>query len=74
MAKYQLTIRKVEDNPNFKEEMEAYSKDFGYRQRNMGMEDYNRGPSPKNVEDVLICELSEEQFKKVKLEALKVFE
>lgn len=72
MANYFITIRKTEVNPNYKEEVEKYQQENRY---------YDRGPNrdlgaplPEIVKDVLICELTEEQYKKVKLEALKSFE
>ena len=67
MANYRIIISKREPNPNFASEMEQYERNnrFGY--------DPNR-PQEQISTDVLITELSEEQFKKVKAEVLKVFE
>lgn len=65
---YQLKILKTEPNPNYKEELALYEKQ-GVWSRSIDT------PSPKDefVRDVLIVELTEEQYKKVKEEVIKVF-
>lgn len=72
MANYRIIITKVEPDPEFASKMEAYERNnrFG---RDMYNQDPNR-PQEKITSDVLICELTEEQFKKVKLEAIKAFQ
>jgi hypothetical protein len=66
---YQIIITKTEPNPNYAAELVEYNKlRYAY--------DSDRKIEPKVSfeRSVLSCELTEEQFKKVKLEALKVFE
>lgn len=65
---YQIKITKLEPNPNFKEEM------IEYRKPRYHYDPQIPEPRANTIEDVLTCELTEEQFKKVKLESLKVFE
>jgi hypothetical protein len=63
---YEIKITKTENNPDYKDEMKSYSSAFNQR--------YDKPiPTPTIVRDVLICNLTEEQFKKVKAEVLKVF-
>ena len=64
---YQIKITKTEPNSNFKEEMMAYKNPYNCRNDSTIPQEYI-------VKDVLIVELTEDQFKKVKAEVLKVFE
>ena len=64
---YQIKIIRTEPNSRYAEEMKEYGNPYGNR--------YDKiTPQENIVKDVLICELNEEQFKKVKAEVLKVFE
>lgn len=69
--RYTITIRKYDKNPDYAVQMAKYEKE-----RNRGY--YNSvdpiPPKEEIVHDALICELTEEQFKKIKAESLKVFE
>ena len=69
MANYRIIISKREPNPNFASEMEQYERNNRFGRNDMY--DPNR-PQEQISTDVLITELSEEQFKKVKAEVLKV--
>lgn len=63
---YQLKITKTEKNPNFVEELKDYETRSIYKQVNY--------PQAEIIKDALTCELTEEQFKKIKAECIKVFE
>jgi hypothetical protein len=71
MTNYQITIVKVVPNENYKEEMRGRAAANAGRYR-----DDSFSPEPKKefVKDVLMCELTEEQFAAVKAAVLKVFE
>lgn len=69
---YKIKIVKTEPNPNYKDEMAQYNEKSRYFDR--GFERDNGAPLAEFVKDVLICELTEEQYKKVKAEVFKVFE
>lgn len=68
---YQITITKTEPNPNYDKELAFYETEKNYA----SAYSYEK-PKPQTevIRDVLICELTEEQFKRIKAEALKVFE
>jgi len=73
---YKIQITKVEPNQNYKEQLAQYSEEMS------ASKIFNRRydepqpiePQKEFVKDVLITVLTEEQFKKVKSEVLKVFE
>ena len=65
---YRIKITKTEPNPTYKEEMERFEKDMRWGSYS------KQEPALEVVKDVLICELTEEQYKKVKAEVYKVFE
>lgn len=68
---FRITITKVVPNPKFAEEVEAMEKDRRY---NQGMyRDRETMPMREVTTDVLITELTEEQFEKVRKEVLAVF-
>ncbi len=68
---YQITIVKVEENSNFKEQVA----EFQSNRNRFDMDRLsNEGPKRTIVKDVLVTELTEEQYKKVKTEIIKVFE
>jgi hypothetical protein len=73
---YQIKIIKAEANPNYKEEMAAYRKELNADR--IYNRNYSDGspiqPKEEFIKDVLICELTEEQFRKVKSEVFKTFE
>jgi len=69
MTNYFLTIKKTEANPDYKEQIREYQERNRFLDRGRP-----EGPSEEIVKDVLVVELTEEQFKKVKLESIKVFE
>lgn len=66
---YQIKIIKTEPNKNYKDELANYKEKT--RWGNGMNEAY---PTTEIIKDVLICELTEEQYKKVKAEVYKVFE
>ncbi len=66
---YQIKIVKTEPNPNYELELKEKSRTSRY-----GGFDVVVTPEKTIVTDVLTCELTEDQYKKVKLEVLKVFE
>ena len=65
---YKLKVTKTESNPNYKEEMAQYDADRRWSHRDSEL------PKTELIKDVLIVELTEEQYKKVKAEVFKVFE
>ena len=67
---YQILITKVVKNENYKEEMRGRSIANMYRHN----DGFSPEPKKEFVQDVLMCELTEEQFKAVKAATLKVFE
>lgn len=67
---YNITIVKTEDNPNFAEELKAFEE----RNRYQNFNNLPEHPRREVTKNVLTCHLTEEQFKKVKAEVLKVFE
>ena len=67
---YRIIITKTEPNPKFAEQVEEWNSRNKY---GMGRFD-EQGPQRDVARDVLVTELSEEQYKKVKAEVLKVFE
>lgn len=72
---YQIKIVRVDPNPEYKEELARFNDKNDHR---MGR--YNNGdiinflPKEEIIKDVLIVELSDEQYKTVKKEIIKVFE
>lgn len=68
---YQITIVKTEPNPNFAEDVKKFedrNRMGGYRSET------DRFPQEEVRKNVLLVELSDEQYKKVKAEVIKVFE
>lgn len=64
---YKITITKMDLNPNYKEEYEDYREKSRYGSAAL--------EPIKNIESrVLDVELTEEEYKKVKAEVIKVFE
>lgn len=61
---YKITIQKFEPNPLYLSEDKR--KEYGRYT--------NEQLTPEVIRDALSCELTDEQFKKVKAECLKVFE
>ena len=76
MTNYTLTIKKTVPNEGYAKAVEEYeTKNNRYRgMNNREMELDPNFPRQDIVKDVLIVELSEEQYKKVKVESIKVFE
>jgi hypothetical protein len=72
MTNYFLTIKKTEANPNYKEQIQEYQERNRYFDRGPGRD--MGEPQREIVKDILVVELTEEQYKKVKLESIKVFE
>lgn len=67
---YKLQITKTEANPNY----EVLLKEYKERNRyNSGSFD-NDDPRPELIKNLLVVELTDEQYKKVKAEVFKVFE
>lgn len=64
---YQITITKTEDNPIYKEQIKEYRNPYGSNFDKVM-------PQREVVKNVLMCELNEDQFKKVKAEVMKTFE
>lgn len=74
---YKIQITKTEKNTNFQEEIKKYKEDFNfnsYNSRRMDEPDFYNRPQEEVIKNVLLCELSEEEFKKVKAEIIKIFE
>lgn len=69
---YQIKIVRTEPNLDFKDQMNEHR--LGNRMFDRGFERDMGAPREEFVRDVLICELTEEQYKKVKAEVIKVFE
>ncbi len=78
MATYEIRIIKKTENTKFDEEMAAF--DERYPKRNMYNDEFDKRtfhpeyPRRHVVADSLMTELSDEQYKKVKAEVIKVFE
>lgn len=70
---YQLTVIKKEPNPKYIEEMTEFESRNKYR-NGYDMYDKNLLPPEKVTTNVLMVELTPEQYKKVKAEVLAVFE
>lgn len=76
MSSYQITIAKTEPTVDFDKKLE----EFNSRHRihphhsDISRRDYPDMPRPEVIKDVLIVELTEEQFRKVKKEVLSAFE
>ncbi len=76
---YEIRIIKREANTNFDAEMALFDENYPNR-RNFMNDEYNRRekhpdfPQRERVTDSLMTELSDEQYKKVKAEIVKVFE
>lgn len=71
---YQITIVRSEPNPNFVEEMAKFEES---RRMNRGMyhpEDRVGMPQEEVRKNVLLVELTDEQWKRVKAEIIKEFE
>lgn len=71
--RYRLTVTRVEPDPNFASKMEEFEKSnrFG---RHMNEYDVPGRPQEDIKTNVLIVELSEIQFTKVKAEVIKTFQ
>ena len=67
---YQIQITKTEPNPNFVEEMKKWQEENrnGYSRNSIEMQ-----PKSDFVKNVLLVELTAEQFESMKAEILKVF-
>lgn len=74
MSTYVLTIRKTEPNPEFEKEVEMYEKNMRGGNYSSYDRDQRMMPNPHVTKDVLMMELTVEQFNKLKKEALVVFE
>lgn len=72
---YRIIITKREPNPNYAQELEEFdSKSRSYYDRGMGMGGIEREhPKTEISTDVLITEVTEEQYKKIQAEFIKVF-
>lgn len=68
---YKIYITRTEPNENIEKEQEQYDRGMRGGYRNNG--DYPMPPMTQVTKDVLMVELTEEQFKSVKAEVLKVF-
>jgi len=68
---YQIRIVRTQKNENFEKELEQQMRGRPYRGY---PEETSRPLSPIITEDVLTCELTEQQFKAVKAAVMKVFE
>lgn len=74
MKNYRLTITKVEPNPEFAKQMEELEKTrHNYGRSMMDMSDPRERPQREITTDVLIVEVTQEQFEKIRLEVLKNF-
>ena len=75
---YQIKIIKTEKNPEFVQQMEMYKEKNKYN--SMGRMNYDDGqmdpsyPREEIAKNVLIVELTDEQYAVVKKEVIKVFE
>lgn len=69
---YKIVITRKDPNPNFAVEVAKFEEKNRHGYMNSGME--RERPQEDIVTDALICEITEEQFKKIKLEVLKAFE
>lgn len=69
---YKIVITKKEPNSNFAVEMAKFEEDRRYGYGLRGGDQIK--PEPQITTDALICELTEEQFKKIKVEVLKNWE
>ncbi len=68
---YQITIVRKEANPNFAEQLEEFNKANG---RGMYRGDVNcEMPQREVTKNILMCELTEEQYKAIKAEVFKSF-
>jgi hypothetical protein len=71
--KYKLTIIKYEPNSDYEAEMAKYKDNNFFSRRNGYVEDENT-PRMEKAERSLEVFLTEEEYKKVKQEVIKVFE
>lgn len=69
---YRITIIKTEPNPHFAEELEHYHQNNRIYDRGMDR-DLGR-PLEEVMKNALMVELTDEQYKKVKVEILREFE
>ena len=68
---YQITIRRREANPNFAAEMEKFEETNNKRMYNGDIR-YER-PQEEVTKNVLMCELTEEEYLEVKKGVLSTF-
>ena len=67
---YKIQITKVEDNPNYDKEVIDFKENNRYYNGQMD----KSFPSREVIKEVLSCELTEEEYIKVKAEVIKVWE
>ena len=71
---YQIKVTKTEPNENYAAEVEKYEENNRYNDRNMrGIRDESY-PQREATKGVLLCEVTEEQYKAIKAEVFKTFE
>ncbi len=72
---YQITITKTEKNASYVEDMKIWLKER--KERAQWGNSYNESmriePQPNTIQDVLVVNITEEQFKAVKAAVLKEF-
>lgn len=73
--KYKITVIKFEDNENFEAEMAQFKeKDDGYMRGRFAHETGCTPPDRDKATRALEVYLTEEEYKKVKAEVIKIFE
>jgi len=72
--KYKLTIIRYDDNKNYESEMAKFKEDTRYEKFNKPWDNRDEGPSREVAERSLEVFLTEEEYKKVKAEVIKIFE
>lgn len=72
---YKITIVRKDPNPNYAVEYAAWEEKYNGRRDNFGnRHTEDRPPEKETITDALICELTEEQFKKIKAACITTFE
>lgn len=71
---YKLTIIKYEDNKNYAEEMAKFKENTSYGRYNYNQDRGLEIPQKELAKNVFEVVLTEDEFKKVKAETIKVFE
>ncbi len=70
---YQITVKRVEANPNFAAEVEDFERNNRNRNGYGPMDMRGEYPQAEVVKNMLLCELTEEEYRSVKKSVLEVF-